>query len=323
MMADEGTFRLSLLNVEGQPAADPKTNVSFVAVMSNQELARKNGLTFPQTYDFLLPSFPQTQGLICWIDPQRYRTCHSNIFTLQAGQVFQQSPKILRLPGKWNMTFTRWVSLDAAFDLLKEVLTHSANVSVKETGQPLGNFAGDVYDDVVETPTILAKTSLLNLYAKMRLVPTLTGGPPTWFSLVRRVLVVGQERFIGIVDAALWDAVKSIYDNIGANSGFVRADTALHTGNVPAPYDAGVSEMISIKSHDAHGNLQLTMAKSVDKGSGVATFLLDADIDEDLEFFQHSRDLFVHLFSGGTHPIDVHEILIDSYGLLDLGYTLV
>jgi hypothetical protein len=107
------------------------------------------------------------------------------------------------------------------------------------------------------------------------------------------------------------------------NPGFVRADTALHTGNIPAPFDAGVAEMISVKSHDAHGNLQLTVAKSLDTGTGAPTFLLDADVDEDLQFFQHARDLFVHIFSGGTHPVDVHEIMIDSYGLLDLGYTLV
>src|ERR1039458_5820865 len=132
-MADEGTFRLSLLNVEGQPAPDSKTDVSFVAVVSNRELARKNGLTFPQTYDFPLPSFPQAQGLICWINPQRYRTCHSNIFTLQAGQIFEQSPKILRLPSKWSMKFTRWAALDATFDLLKLVLTQSVSVTVKAT----------------------------------------------------------------------------------------------------------------------------------------------------------------------------------------------
>ena len=40
-------------------------------------------------------------------------------------------------------------------------------------------------------------------------------------------------------------------------------------------------------------------------------------------FFQPARDLFVRIFSGGTHPADVHAIPIDTYGQLDLGYTLV
>src|SRR5208337_4159727 len=97
--------------------------------------------------------------------------------------------------------------------------------------------------------------------------------------------------------------------NISNFPDFVRADTLLHTGNIPAPYDKAVSQMVSVKSNDAHGNLQLTMAKSLDPGTGTAVFLLDADIDEDLEFFAHAQDLFIHMFSGGTHPFDVHEIL--------------
>ena len=107
----------------------------------------------------------------------------------------------------------------------------------------------------------------------------------------------------------------------------MRADTVLHTGNIPAPYDTGVTQMVSVKSNDEHGNLQLTMAKSVDPATGSPVFLLDADIDEDLEFFAHAHDLFVHMFSGGTHPYDVHEILFVTYfgpnDPLDLGYDLV
>jgi hypothetical protein len=154
-------------------------------------------------------------------------------------------------------------------------------------------------------------------------VPTGNGGPATWLSFVERILVIGRERFIGIATAAMWNRVKAIHDNIGQNPGFVRADTLLHTGNISSPFAAGVVEMISIKSNDQHGNLQLTMARSVDAASGATTFLLDADIDEDLNFFLHARDLFVHVFSGGTHPVDVHEILTLAYGILDLGYTLV
>ncbi len=322
-LPDQGTLRLTLLDIEGLPAADPNTSISVVKVMTNEEIARSNNLVFPVTVNINLPSFPLAQGLVCWINPKRYRTCHSNIFTLTDGQVLVQSPTVFRTPGQWNSRFAHWADLPAPFGALQKVLTASPNVTVKESKQPLGNFAGPAYDDVDETPAILAKTALLNLYAKMHKVPVVTGGADDWFEFVQSILIIGQERFIGIVTPALWDAVTKIFNSIGDFPKFVQADTALHTGNIPSPYAANVTEMVSIKSNEAHGNLQLTMAKAVDPATSAVTFLLDADIDEDRNFFLHARDLFVHNFSGGTHPVDVHEILISTYGPLSLGYELV
>jgi hypothetical protein len=325
-LPDEGTLRLTLLDIEGLPAADPDTSISVVKATTNQEIARINGLVLPKSVNINLPSFPLAQGLMCWINPKRFRTCHSNIFTLTDGETLAQSPTVFRTPGEWSSRFTHWADLTAPFGALQKALTASANVVVKESNQPLGNFAGARYDDVDETPSILAKTALLNLYFKMHKVPVVTGGAADWFAFVQSILIIGQERFIGIVTSPLWDAVKKIFNSIGDFPQFVQADTALHTGNIPSPYAANVTEMVSIKSNDAHGNLQLTMARAADPATGDVTFLLDADIDEDLNFFLHARDLFVHIFSGGTHPVDVHEILTSSYGPLnqgDLGYQLV
>jgi hypothetical protein len=325
-LANEGTLRLTLLDIEGLPAADPDTEISVVKATTNEVIAQQGGLVLPQTVNINLPSFPLAQGLMCWINPKRYRTCHSDIFTLTDGLTRALSPTVLRTPGEWSSRFTHWADLPAPFDALKSVLTASPNVAVKESNQPLGNFAGARYDDVDETPSILAKTALLNLYFKMHKVPVPTGGAADWFAFVQSILIIGQERFIGIATSALWDAVKKIFNSIGDFPGFVQADTALHTGNIPSPFSANVTEMVSIKSNDAHGNLQLTMARAADPATGDVTFLLDADIDEDLNFFLHARDLFVHIFSGGTHPVDVHEILSSVYGALtqaDLGYQLV
>jgi hypothetical protein len=325
-LPDQGTLRLTLLNVEGLPAADPDTSVSIIKATTNEQIAHINHLVFPTSVNINLPSFPLAQGLMCWINPKRFRTCHSNIFTLTDGQTLAQSPTVFRTPGEWSSRFTHWADLAAPFGALQKVLTASANVVVKESNQPLGNFAGAIYDDVDETPAILAKTALLNLYFKMHKVPVATGGAADWFAFVQSILIIGQERFIGIVTPPLWDAVNKIFNSIGDFPGFVQADTALHTGNIPSPYAANVTEMVSIKSNDAHGNLQLTMARAADPATGDVTFLLDADIDEDLNFFLHARDLFVHIFSGGTHPVDVHEILTSAYGPLnqaDLGYQLV
>lgn len=326
-MGNSGFFQLSLLGVDKQPAQDPDTDVRFVRAMDGTAILEKAGLAFPNTYDFPLPAFPQERALVCWITPARYRTCHSDIFTLTDGQTLSQSPLVLRNPDKWNARFTHWNELSPAFKPLKDILAGSSAVTVKEGGQPLGNFAGDNYDDVDEIRAILAKTALLNLFAKMNRVPVVNQPASNWFQFVQKVLVIGRERFIGIVAEEMWRLVSDVYNNIDRNidrhPAFVRADTVLHTGNIPAPYDAEVTQMLSVKSNDSYGNLQLTMAKSQGSVTAGPVFLVDADIDEDLEFFAHAQDLFVHMFSGGTHPFDVHEILFCMYGPMELGYELV
>ena len=53
--------------------------------------------------------------------------------------------------------------------------------------------------------------------------------------------------------------------------------------------------------------------------------LLDADIDESGDLLGHVLDLFKHKVTGGTHPHDIHELLVLQEGTgegFDLGYRL-
>jgi hypothetical protein len=53
--------------------------------------------------------------------------------------------------------------------------------------------------------------------------------------------------------------------------------------------------------------------------------LLDTDIDENGELLAHFLDLFKHKINGGTHPNDIHELLVLQEGKtagFDLGYRL-
>ena len=80
--------------------------------------------------------------------------------------------------------------------------------------------------------------------------------------------------------------------------------------------------MCSIKSAHDKGNYQLTLVEF----TGTEAVLLDADIDESGTFWGHARDVFKHKVTGGTHPVDVHEILVRQDGAqpgFALGYTLV
>ena len=78
--------------------------------------------------------------------------------------------------------------------------------------------------------------------------------------------------------------------------------------------------MISVKRAYEQGNLQFTMAKARNAQGGC--FLLDCDMDENSNLFLHTTDLFKHLFTGGTNPIDIHEYIVHSQKGVDLGYEL-
>ena len=94
-----------------------------------------------------------------------------------------------------------------------------------------------------------------------------------------------------------------------------------HRGNVPAALQPRISSMISIKSTHEKGNFQLTLTQL----TGPDEVLLDADIDESGDLLGHFLDVFKHKFSGGTHPHDIHELLVlqegDTQGF-NLGYQL-
>jgi hypothetical protein len=80
--------------------------------------------------------------------------------------------------------------------------------------------------------------------------------------------------------------------------------------------------MFSIKSDEKLGNLQLTLAPAKD-AAGNPVLLLDADIDENGVLLKHFFDLLKHRFTGGTHPFDIHEVLVFSEPNVDVGYQLV
>ena len=55
---------------------------------------------------------------------------------------------------------------------------------------------------------------------------------------------------------------------------------------------------------------------------GKDVVLLDCDMDEHSNIIEHAGDLFTHVFTGGTHPIDIHEYIVHHDRNVQLGYTL-
>jgi hypothetical protein len=139
---------------------------------------------------------------------------------------------------------------------------------------------------------------------------------------VRRITAIGRERLLAFVDPDMEALVRQIHRHIGEFREYERTIAENHRGNVPVVLQPRISGMISIKSRHEKGNFQLTLTHL----TGPDEVLLDTDIDENGELLSHFLDLFKHKVTGGTHPHDIHELLVHQEGKtagFDLGYRLV
>lgn len=188
--------------------------------------------------------------------------------------------------------FPAWPNLPAD---LKLVLGASTVEGFAQSGEQLYNALDS-----------LQRAGLLNLFAKLSAV-ILPSGRTTW-SYVRSLYRIRGDRVFAIVDTDFRDAIK----NAVLASQFRVVDGSLHT---PPP---GFSPAGSFKTFDPFGNLQLTFFASL--ASPIA-FRVDADVD-DAGGIAHFFDVVGHAISGaGTHPFDIHQILVGTQHL-DPRYTL-
>jgi hypothetical protein len=116
--------------------------------------------------------------------------------------------------------------------------------------------------------------------------------------------------------------VQTIHQDIDQFDFYKRTPVGDHANNIPPGFTFAKSRMISIKTQEDHGNLQLTLTPASD-GAGTQVTILDADIDENGQLMAHLADLFKHRFNGGTHPFDIHEFLVLEDPSRALGYKLV
>ncbi len=320
-MANQGFFKLGLLDTAGRPVNETGVKISFVRTTENKIISTANGLTFPPEHTFAVPAFPQEHHLQCEVTAPRFRQRRSAIFTLTDKELIVRNLNLFRRPDKFSAKFTEWNQLPIQFLSLKTILDKSSALKVKG-GKLLGKFTEATYDSVTGTTELTAKAALLNLYAKLTdlLEPTL--GQEPWFSFVQEIVEIGKERFIAVVDPRMGEVVRTIKSDFGKFKDYKTTPSQNHFGNIPAVYQVQKSKMFSIKSTEDHGNVQLTLAPGKD-ASGNDLLVLDVDIDENGQLLAHLADLFKHKFSGGTHPFDIHEYLSLSNPNRPLGYELV
>ncbi len=327
-MSDLGIIRFSFLDVEGGFLQESAARVTF-----HKALGSQNQVDSPKMVDcaqgpvdFRLGAFPD-RHYFCDIEPGRYRMGRSEIFAVTPDKVRQMAAVLPRHRDRWRAEFTPWRSLGEEFAELRALLEVSPEVSLLAAG-PLGRLNEETYDGLAGDQECLAKAALLNLYFKLRGLREPVALARNWFSFLHRLLAVGRERIIAVVDAEMGDVVRHVLDNLREEyRGYRKAeDPAGHRKNIPEAFRARVSEMLSIKSRETEASLQLTIG--VVPGEDFA--ILDADIDEHGRLLAHFCDWIRHFWDGGTHPYDVHEALkaiafFDPAGgrRIDLGYKLV
>jgi hypothetical protein len=322
-VANEGTLEIALLDVAGDPAKDPDTRLT-VRRGSSQDVVRVFKTAFPPSRQFVLPAFPTERVLAPFIEPERYRAKPLPFFTLTNGKTITRNVTVFRQPSEWTHRFAGWKTLAERFEPLKEVLEASPGLRVRGAAK-FDLLTGTAYDGAHEdSRVLLPKASLLNLYGKLTELREPINKRRSWFSFVERLLEIGRERLVAVVHADMAARIKSIRDDIGSHAEvYKRAPVGDHHKNLPAAFAVAKNSMFSIKTTEDHGNLQLTVGRGTDPETGAEAWLLDTDIDENGELLAHLGDLFKHKFTGGTHPIDIHEYLIVTHPGIDLGYTLV
>lgn len=316
-MDNMGNLVLDLTNAEGNPAEEPNCRVEVVR-LDQVTIARADHLQFPPQHRFTLPAFPQAQNLHCVITPSRYRLVQSSFFTLTDGQEMKQTASVMRDPGQWQPKFAGWNSLSGQFDPLKATL--EGNFVKLKHGPDVGVVTPEVYDGMSSPALLLAKMALLNLFAVLSTQQDPVSTQP-WFTFVKQVVVIDQERFVAIVSPDLFESIDHIVNNLGdfRKQGFFPGDVSLHLDNIPSQFHLTAS-MISVKRAYEQGNVQFTLGKATNQQGDCV--LLDCDMDENSNLFGHAADFFTHLFTGGTNPIDIHEYIVHQQKGVDLGYEL-
>ena len=314
---------LELRDVSDRLIRDPETFFTFRRVTDHRQIGDQLALELtgaPSVFEL-----PVATGeiVVCEIDAKRYRFAHSPVFFRSPGPPISRRGQLLREPKEWTPRFTRWNELSAAFGDLKRVLTASPKVTLFKGVDPIADRLVDgAYDGMSGENVILAKTALLNSYFRLNATLEPVSSGRSWFSFVSRLLAIGRERFLAFVEPEMETLVRQIHRHIDEfRADYERTPSENHRGNVPTALQSRITSMISIKSTHSKGNFQLTLTHL----SGPDEVLLDADIDENGDLLGHFADLFKHKLTGGTHPHDIHELLVLQNGQapgFDLGYRL-
>ena len=321
--ADTLQVTLDLRDVANRPIRDPETFFTFRRLSDHRQIGDQVALALPGAAPVFNLPVATGEVAVCEIDPKRYRFVRSPVFFRTPGPPITKTSQLFREPKEWAPQFVRWADLAAPFDDLKRVLRLSPKITLFKEGGIVGDLLVEAaYDGMSGESVALAKTALLNGYFRLNQTREPVSDVQTWFSFVTRIIAIGRERLLAFVNPEMETLVRHIHTHIDFfRADYERTPAENHRGNVPAALQGRITGMISIKSTHRKGNVQLTLTHLSDPDE----VLLDTDIDENGALLAHFFDLFKHKVTGGTHPHDVHELLVLQEGSgqgFDLGYRL-
>ena len=314
---------LDLRDVSDRSIRDPETFFTFRSVADRRQIGDQ--LAVELTGAPIVFNVPASASdmVVCEIDTKRFRFAHSPVFFRTPGVPVKRRSQLLREPNEWTPRFIRWADLPGAFGGFKRVLAASPKVTLFKDVEAIADLlVEDAYDGMAGDQVKMAKTALLNSHYRLNRTLEPVSNRRSWFSFVSRLVAIGRERFLAFVEPEMETLVRQIHAHIDEfRADYERTPSENHRSNVPVALQSRITSMISIKSTHSRGNFQLTLTHL----SGPDEVLLDTDIDENGELLGHLGDLFKHKITGGTHPHDIHELLLLQEGQapdFDLGYRL-
>ena len=330
-MADKGVLKILLRDCRRRPVADPATRISFLRPGDGSVIQKHPslGFTVNQPRKFNLPTLDEEFKMFYRINPKNFHALQSEFFSLVEGDPRTHDPVFLRDPGRSRAVFRPWSGLGQKFSTLKKILGRSLDLALYRKDKdplPKGPLTGARYDNFDGPGALHAKAALLNVTTKLRDTPIPnTGAGSSWLDHVDQILVLRHDRFIAIVSKKMAGYLEHIDDNQGDFLDYKPTPAKNHFKFIPASirakYNIVKGDMFSVKTKDAKGNLQLTIAPGTD-GNGKKVYLFDADIDENGRLLAHIRDVLKHKFTGGTHPFYIHQLLCYANPTVQIGYDL-
>lgn len=309
---------VDLRDVRGNSIDDPRVLVRFVNIASGHALAFDVALAgVPLAFT---ASLARGSTYRVELNPSRFSPALRVLSVVKDD--LEVTGTMIRRATQWTPTFTPWAGLGAGFAALQTVLSASPALRIGRVTAPVA-FIKSEYDNVApdDESRVFAKASLLNMYGLLTAEPRPGTAGGNWFDGISELLLATRERVIGRID----DSDAKLIERIdrGAHSGRYKSAPAVkHVDNfreIPG-FVFDPKKLVSIKTKDKFGNIQLTVARGT--LDGASAVLVDADCDENGQAFAHLLDLPKHAVTGGTNPFEIHEILAHRDPVRDLGYLL-
>jgi hypothetical protein len=284
--------QLQLTDVEGRPLDDPDILIEFFSNESSKHFRLNVSPNGAANVNISLED-PGNALYRVLLMPTNYRTIQF-FLRIMEGQTTTRTPVVFPVDPSKVVNIAA-PAIDALPQPLQDLLG-SATVDGfnNASGAPLQGAA--LYNAI---PPLL-KAALLNLYAKS--AATRLGDGQSVFDKLRAMIKLKQDRLFAKTGAALLEETQQ-------NTFFHQVPETLHESVVPYHL------VISYKTRDAHGNLQLTFSRNGDVGDD---YLVDMDIDQAQGIGHIFEVLQNAVTSGLTNPYDVREILMADQKLQPL-----